>query len=313
MMPAHTGGVVVAPFSGNALLHGWEFPVVIWGGAIVVGVVYVMGYQRVRSAHPGAFGRYRLCCFLAGLVAVILALDGPMDTYADVNLAVHMLQHVVLLYIVAPLIVLGAPLTLIRLASPESVRRKYIQPILDSRLVRTLSNPWIVAALCAADLLASHFTRWYNLSLENQNIHDLEHLSYLVAGFLLAEALLGVDPALKLHAPGQRILALFALMPVMVLIAVVFIVAAHPLYPYYPALPPPWGGEAVAMDSQAVAGAIMWVPSMVFSLATLACISLQWFRAGESRTPARPASNEAVPPPSDQRTATVESASPGRL
>ena len=73
------------------------------------------------------------------------------------------------------------------------------------------------------------------------------------------------------------------LMPVMAIISLVFILASHPLYPYYTALPLPWGGRAHALSNQALAGAIMWVPSSLVSLAAVFYICVEWFRQDEAR------------------------------
>lgn len=285
MMPFHVAAAaeVVPPFSGGALLDGWKFPFTIWAPVLVVAALYLVGYARIRSHPRPMFSRYRPWCFIGGLAALLVSLDGPMDRYADVDLAVHMTQHIMLLYLVAPLIVFGAPLTMVVRVLRPPMRGRYIRPIAKSRAVHVLSSPWLAAAICAADLLASHFTPWYNLSLEHPLVHDLEHLSYLLVGLLLWETLLGADPVVLARAPSQRILALFALMPVMVAIGVVFIVWPHPLYAYYPSLPAPWGVESFVMSRQTLAGVLMWAPSLFVSLAAAAYISVQWFRADERR------------------------------
>ncbi|MGH3246007.1 MAG: cytochrome c oxidase assembly protein, partial [Trebonia sp.] len=170
----------------------------------------------------------------------------------------------------------------LRALSPAQ-RARYVLPVLRNRFTHVLTRPQVAGFLFACDLLATHFTKWYNLSLENQYIHDLEHLSYIVFGFLLWEVVIGVDPIRDRATPPQRILLVFLLMPVMAIISVVFILANHPLYPYYAELPSPWGGSARVVADQGLAGAFMWIPSAAATLAAVLYVAVAWFREDEAR------------------------------
>lgn len=264
---------VPAPFSPAALARGWQFLPLVMIPVLVIGLLYMVGYRRVRRQPRPVFPRYRAWCFLASLAALIAAVDGPLDTYSDVDLAVHMGQHLVLLYVVAPLAVLGAPVTVALRALSPPRRSRFVLPILRSRVVQALSNPWVAAGLFTADMFGTHFTPFYNLSLENEYIHDCEHLSFLIAGILLWTVILGVEPIRSRQHSQARMLAILALMPVMAIIAAVFALAPNPLYPFYPALPPPWGGRAFAMASQSQAAAVMWLPSPFVTMTALIYIA----------------------------------------
>ena len=274
---------VPAPFTAGALLRGWEFPPLVVIPIIVIGTLYLLGYRRVRRQPRPVFPAWRARCFIAGLLLILASVDGPMDTYSDVDVAVHMFQHVILLDLCAPLAVLGAPATVALRALSPAHRSRYVLPLLHNRFTHVITRPQVAGFLFACDLLGSHFTAWYNASLENEYIHDLEHLSYLVFGFLVWEIVIGVDPIRNRATPPQRILLVFLLMPVMVIISVVFILASHPLYPYYAALPAPWGGASRVVADQGLAGAIMWVPSAAVTLAAVLYVAVTWFREDEAR------------------------------
>ncbi|MGH3211381.1 MAG: cytochrome c oxidase assembly protein, partial [Trebonia sp.] len=173
---------VPPPFTVGALLHGWDFEPLVVIPLVVIGALYLLGYRRVRRQPRPVFPAWRARCFIAGLVFIFAAVDGPMDTYSDVDVAVHMLQHIILLDIGAPLAVLGAPATIALRALSPARRGRYILPVLRNPFTHALTRPQVAGFLYACDLLGSHFTAWYNLSLENQYIHDLEHLSYIVFG-----------------------------------------------------------------------------------------------------------------------------------
>lgn len=274
---------VPAPFTAGALLRGWQFEPLVIVPVVIIGVFYLLGYRRVRRQPRPPFSPWRASAFVASLLLGVAAVDGPMDTYADVDVAVHMAQHVILIYAVVPLAVLGAPATVALRALSPARRARYVLPVLNNGFTHVLTRPQVTGFLYACVLLATHFTSWYNLSLENQYIHDLEHLSYVVFAFLIWEVVIGIDPIRGRATPPQRILLVFLLMPVMVIVSVVFILANHPLYPYYAALPAPWGGNSRVVADQGLAGAIMWIPSAAATLATVLYVAVGWFREDEAR------------------------------
>lgn len=282
-MPTVTlADAVPATFTPGALLRGWQFEPLVIIPIVVIGALYLLGYRRVRR-QPRPFPPWRARCFVASLVLCFVAVDGPLDMYADLDVAVHMFQHDILLFAVVPLAVFGAPATVALRALSPARRARYILPVLHNPVTYVLTRPLVAGLLYVCDLLASHFTGWYNLSLENEYIHDLEHMSYIVFGFLLWEVLIGIDPIRGRAAPPQRIMLLFLIMPVMAIIGVVFILANHPLYPYYTVLPEPWGGVSHVMANQGLAGAIMWIPAAAVTLAGVLYIAIVWFREDEAR------------------------------
>src|SRR6266498_811532 len=132
-------------------------PVVV--GVFGIGLVYVEAARRLKRIGAG-FPRSRERCLLAGLVVVFLSLDGPIDAGASALLSVHMLQHMALTMVAAPLIVLGAPVTLaLRASSPT--RRRILAPILNSRTARLVANPLVGWSLLFVVLWATHLTSLY--------------------------------------------------------------------------------------------------------------------------------------------------------
>lgn len=270
-------------FSAGALLRGWTFEPLVIVPVIVVGALYLAGFRRIRRRPGPAFPPRRAWAFAASLAVLVAAVEGPFDTYSDVDLVVRMGQSMLLLGVVSPLAVLGAPATLAQGASTPRERSRYLVPVVHSRTAHALTRPWVVGILYTADLVVTHFTGFYNLALQNQYLHNLQELSYIAVGVLLWGVILGVQPVKPRPSHAQRIMVVVLLMPVMAVISLVFILATHPLYPYLTSLPPPWGGRAHVIANQALAGAVMWVPSGFLSLAAVLCISVEWFRRDEAR------------------------------
>ncbi|MGH3415918.1 MAG: cytochrome c oxidase assembly protein, partial [Actinocrinis sp.] len=158
---------VPAPLTAGALLRGWQFDPLLIGPVVVIGAFYLLGYRRVRRQPRPRFAPWRAKAFVASLLLLVASVDGPLDTYSDVDVAVHMGQHVILIYLVAPLAVLGAPATIALRALSPAQRARYVLPVLHNRFTHVLTRPQVAGFLFACDLLATHFTRWYNLSLEN--------------------------------------------------------------------------------------------------------------------------------------------------
>src|SRR6266498_2135531 len=156
-------------------------PVVV--GIFGIGLVYVEATRRLKRIGAG-FPRSRERCLLAGLAVVFLALDGPIDAGASGLLSVHMLQHMLLTMVAAPLIVLGAPVTLALRASSPGTRRRILVPILNSRMARIAANPLVAWSLLFVVLWASHLTSLYEAAMLNRGLHALEHVAYLATAVL---------------------------------------------------------------------------------------------------------------------------------
>ena len=130
----------------------------------------------------------------AGLLVLVIALDGPPDTFADTSFAVHMAQHLLIQQVAAPLLLLGAPITLVLRADPRWLRRRVLVRVLRSRAVYVVSRPPVAFMLFAVTLVASHLTGFYDLALRNENVHALEHVVYLATALLFWYPAVGIDP-----------------------------------------------------------------------------------------------------------------------
>ena len=150
----------------------WSFDLSIQLPAILAALAYLYGVRIVARRHPGnPVPLARIASFLGGLAIIELAVQGPIDYYEATLFADHMTQHMLLMMVAAPLLVMGAPITLLlRVASPQ-VRSRWLLPILHSRTVRLLSHPIVALGLFAGVLWVTHFSAVYELSLENDTLH----------------------------------------------------------------------------------------------------------------------------------------------
>ena len=262
------------------LLEGWSFMVDVWLPVILAALIYWAMYAQVNRLHPAnPVPRVRLWFWLGGLAAIILALASPIEFYDTTLFSVHMVQHLLLSFVAAPLLVLSAPITLLlRWASPQA-RRKWIMPVLESRVVRVLSHPLVAWVLFAGVMWFSHFSPLFDAALDDFTLHRLEHALFLGTALLFWWPVVGADPSPHRMTYPARILYLALGMPLSSLLGLVIFSARQPLYPHYEDLVRDWG--PTVMEDQALAGGIMWAGGdAAFVLALVLAVAV-WLRHEE--------------------------------
>jgi cytochrome c oxidase assembly factor CtaG len=280
---AHGPVPAEAPTIGSLLL-GWTFePVPTLAIAVAVGW-WLWAVRRVDALHPAnPVPRSRTVAFLAAMTALAFALISGIGRYDTSLFSIHMIQHVLLMLVAAPLIALSAPITMILRLASGPTRRHWILPFLHSRLVRFLAFPvtsWIVFA---AVMWGSHFSALFNAALEDPLIHDVEHGLFLTSALLFWWPAVGLDPAPWRVSHPARIGHVFLQMTQNTFLAFV-ILNAPVLYAHYATLVRPWGPSAI--DDQRLAAGIMWLAGDLIFLAAIMLLVAGWMWA-DGRTVAR--------------------------
>ncbi|MEX1295085.1 MAG: cytochrome c oxidase assembly protein [Candidatus Limnocylindrales bacterium] len=262
------------------LLEGWSFMVDVWLPVILGALIYWAMYSQVNRLHPAnPVPRMRLWFWLGGLGAIILALASPIEFYDTTLFSVHMIQHLLLSFVAAPLLVLAAPITLLlRWASPTA-RRKWILPVLESRVVRLISHPLVAWVLFAGVMWFSHFSPLFDAALDDFTLHRLEHALFLGSALLFWWPVIGADPSPHRMTFPARILYLALGMPLSSLLGLVIFSARQPLYPHYEDLVRDWG--PTVMEDQALAGGIMWAGGDAAFVLALVLTVAAWLRHEE--------------------------------
>ncbi len=274
------GPAPAGPPTLTGLLFGWSFePLVVLSLSVGVGT-WIALVRRIDQAHPlNPVPRIRSVAFLGGLFAIALALLSGIEAYDTTLFSVHMVQHLLLTLVAAPLIALGAPITTLLRAATPNVRRAILLPILHSRVMRVLSFPVVAWILFAAVMWGTHFSPLFNASLEDPLVHDLEHGLYLSAGVLFWWPAVGLDPSPWRMPHPVRVMYVFLQMPQNTFLAVTILNSPVALYAHYATLGRTWGPSV--LDDQGLAGAVMWVGGDILFLAALAAILAGWMRHEE--------------------------------
>ena len=184
--------------------------------------------------------RWRTPLFAAGLLTVVVAISPPMDRLSDSLFSMHMVQHVLLLEVAAPLIVLGKPWSRMWRPFSLSTRRAVAGGVARGRWAAPLrrAGGWLVVPAVAFVLMNGIFVLWhvpalYDAALAYPALHDLEHLTFFLTALLFWAHLLGDGPfRARLTLPWRAAYAVGA-MVVGWGLAVVIAMAPSPLYAHY--------------------------------------------------------------------------------
>jgi putative membrane protein len=239
-------------------------------------VLYLWGVRRYDSMHRARrFPRMRAAAFVAGVLVTLAALLPPFDRYADLWFAMHMVQHLLLMLVAAPLLVIGTPLRLARQTGPEGVRW-LVGRIVRSSVVQVLQFPVVSWALFVGVLWASHYSALYEAALEHPAIHHLEHALYLVAALLFWTPVVALEPSRWRISHPMRLLYLVTAGPPSVFLALSFYASNRVFYRHYEVIDALLGRSALA-DQQA-GGEVMWILGGLPLLVAMLVVAASWAR-----------------------------------
>ncbi len=272
------GPVPTDPPTAATLLLGWTFEPIPTLGIMVAVWWWLWAVRRVDALHPGhPVPRRRTVAFLGGMTAIALALLSGIARYDTSLFSVHMVQHVLLMLVAAPLLALSAPVTLLLRLSSSKTRRRWLLPVLHSPIVRFLGFPVTSWVMFAAMMWATHFSPLFNASLEDPAIHDLEHVLFLTGALFFWWPAVALDPAPWRMGHPARIVYLFTQMTQNTFLAVVILNATAVLYAHYATLVRPWG--LAPLDDQRLAAGLMWIAGDAVFLTAILAVIAGWMRA----------------------------------
>jgi putative membrane protein len=272
---AHPG----QPPAPHDLWSAWNLHPVLLAGLLLAG----WAYRRGRTGGPRRpVDTWRARCFTLALVALGLALLSPLDALSNALASAHMVQHLVLLLVAAPLLALSAPSSTILRGSPLAVRRasgRWRRRLgLTHGNLAVLRHPAAVWLLQVGVLWFWHAAAPYDAALDNQFLHLLEHASFLVTAVLFWHVVIGVRGAARVSG-GLGVLLVFAMAMQSVFLSVLLTFARTPWYSGYATTTAPWGLDP--LTDQQVAGVIMWIPAGGIYLAAALVLLVTWIRATE--------------------------------
>ena len=251
------------------------------------------GRRQVSARRSGLERRGRAWLFYSGLAVIVVALDSPLDSLSSQLFAAHMTQHVLLLTVAPPLIVLSAPWSRLWQPLPLEFRRDAARTVLlgsgwrlPRAAARALARPLPAWVLFNGNLVAWHVPALYGATLHNAAVHDLEHALFFFTGLLFWAQVVDSAP---FHASLDwlhRVAFVIGGIAVGWVLAIVLAFAPSPLYSPYASLAHRPGGLSALGDQQIAAG-VMWVPGSIAFVIAFIVFFYRWL--GPEPTAVRPA------------------------
>ena len=279
---AHEG----EPLAPHDLWGAWNRNPAIWLGIFLVGWFYGRGVLALweKAGTGRGTARWQAAAFTGGLLVLVLALVSPLDALSGALFSAHMLQHLLLMLVAAPLLTLGTPPAALAWSVPGSWRVGLGRWWHNQAFVRTgwraLRHPLVVWILHAAALLVWHLPAYYQAALQSEFLHLLEHASFLGTALLFWWILVQIN-AHSHFSFGIGILYVFSMAMYSGILGALITFSRQAWYPIYAASTTTWG--LTPLEDQQLAGVLMWVPAnFIYLIATLLLLKA-WLTAMEKR------------------------------
>lgn len=253
---------------------------------VAVGWCYARGTVAIwrRVGRGQVVTRWQARAWTLGLVGLLVAVASPLEALAGSLFSAHMVQHVLLTVVVAPLLVLSRPTLPLLQGLPHRLRQRgarwhqLAQPLL--RVTYAGAWPLTIAGVYSAVQLLWHLPGAYQAALTSDAVHALEHLSLLGAGVLLWWVIRETGQRSE-FGYGTGILMVFVVSLTHTALGALLTFAPNVLYAHYATTTQAWGISP--MVDQNLAGLVMWVPGKAVHGIVIVVLVVAWLRAVEAR------------------------------
>jgi cytochrome c oxidase assembly factor CtaG/putative copper export protein len=274
-----------APMTWARIAFDWyPEPLFLLGSLTGIGL-YLLGVRRLKR-NGIAWPLGRTLPWLAGWVIVIVAMCSGLARYAPVLAWVHMMQHLLLALYAAPLLVLGAPMTLaLRAIKPTANPglpgpREILQSALSSRFSRVITNPFFALTTFAGSMFVIFYSGLYEIMLRSHVGHLAISAHFLFSGYLFYWVIIGIDPGPHRAGAPMRLMMLLISAIAHTVFGVSLMASDVPLGgDWFASLGRTWGPSVV--DDTQTAGAVAWTFGELPFMVILAVLLFSWARDDE--------------------------------
>lgn len=274
-------------FNGSDLIRDWHPSFLITATCTLTAVMYLRGFVLLRRTRPG-FSTWRACSFGGALGVLWIALASPLEELADTVLTAHMMEHLLLMSVVAPMVWIGWPAVPLLRGLPAGVRRWTAAPLLRSRSVQRLTHTVTSAPFAwiafNATLLLWHIPAAYDFALEHERWHDFEHVCFLVTSLLFWRVILHPWPSQRASLGWMTPIYLVSADLVNTVLCALLAFIGRPVYGFYL-----YHANGLGLDplsDQTLGASVMWVFGSLALLvpATASLVDLLQGSSGHRRT-----------------------------
>lgn len=270
------------PVLGAVLAHAGEplQPHDAWGAwnldPVVLLLLAAATYSYVLGWRAATDTPARRAAFAGGMAAIAAALVSPLEAVAATLVSGHMVQHVLLMLVAAPLLAVSAPGPALLRGAPAGVRdsarvlRRAVG--LDGHRVRLLRTPMARWMLAVVTLWVWHASVVYGAAVENEAIHVVEHAMFLGTAVLFWSVILG--PARVRISHGLALLGVFTFGLQAIFLSALLTFARDPWYSEYLPAPDGWGLDP--LSDQQLAGMLLWFPGAILHTGIALYLLVMW-------------------------------------
>ena len=261
----------------------WRFDplwVVIGVGA---SVLYIMGYRELKK-RGGQWPLWRTISWVGGMAMLIYVTCGGPMVYGRVLFSGHMIQHMLIVMLVPIPMVVGAPITLLMRAihpRQDGSRgvREWILILVHSKYMRFWAHPIVASINFSGSLIVFYYSgiMWY--ALKYHLGHELMIIHFLAAGYMFAQAMIGVDPGVKRFPHAVRFVVLLVTMTFHAFFGISIMTTEVLIEPdWYGNMGQTW---ISALDDQQLGGGIAWGIGEFPTLILAFIAAVQWSKASD--------------------------------
>lgn len=253
------------------VVAGFEVHVSVVAGCLylAVGHLLLVGPARRRFgwAEEGPPG-WRVASWMAGVAVIFFALNGPLHALADERLfAAHMVQHILLMLVMPPLLIMGLPPALVG----KALESRWVY-----RLGRLLTHPAVAFAAYNVVLIGWHVPAMYDAALADHGVHIVQHLTFMAAAVMMWWPVVDPVPELRRIPTGPLLMMyIFAFWIPSGILAAFITMSDTVIYPFYTDAPRVLE-VLTPLQDQRLGGVIMWVPGMAIFLIAVSVIFFRW-------------------------------------
>jgi cytochrome c oxidase assembly factor CtaG len=247
---------------------------------LALGLWYGAGIMKMNRVSPARWRR--AAAFAAGWLTLVVALLSPLHAAGEALLSAHMVQHMLLILVAAPLLVASRPLVPSLWAVPPRVRRRSARWAETAQPVwRALTIPAVAFALHNAALFFWHLPGPYNRAVSSETVHAIQHLCFFGTAILFWW---GVAYRFGSRQAGSALVYVALTSVITGTIGMVLTFAPRPLYSPYSASDVPGFSP---LEDQQLAGLIMWIPGGLGYLFAALALAARWLVQSDRRASRR--------------------------